>query len=99
LISQIIPPLLQRKLLVEVAMPEAGYCPARPLDRISYEDIIQTLRAGLGQEPATRREPTRDLVRGTFNEIEEAHLRVARSVTLQAMVERTEAVSVEKAAG
>src|SRR5438067_2070067 len=39
LISRIIQPLLQSKLLVEVATPEAAYCPARPLERISYEDI------------------------------------------------------------
>ncbi|PYK65698.1 MAG: hypothetical protein DME21_00355 [Verrucomicrobia bacterium] len=91
LVSQIIQPLLQRKLLAEVATPETAYCPARPLDRISYEDILQALRAGLGQEPATREEPTRELVRGAFDEIHQSEQRVARAVTLQAMVERIEA--------
>jgi len=91
LVSQIIQPLLQRKLLAEVATPETAYCPARPLDRISYEDILQALRAGLGQEPATREEPTRELVRGAFEEIHQSEQRVARAVTLQAMVERIEA--------
>src|SRR6266480_4442525 len=91
LISQIIPPLLQRKLLAEVATPETAYCPARPLDRISCEDILQALRAGLGHEPATREEPTRDLVRGAFDEIRQSEQRVAGAVTLQAMVERIEA--------
>src|SRR5262245_38282919 len=43
LISRIIEPLLQSKLLVEVGTPEAAYCPARPLERISYEDILHTL--------------------------------------------------------
>ena len=91
LVSQIIQPLLQRKLLAEVATPETAYCPARPLDRISYEDILQALRAGLGHEPATREEPTRELVRGAFDEIHQSEQRVARAVTLQAMVERIEA--------
>ena len=91
LVSQIIQPLLQRKLLAEVATPETAYCPARPLDRISYEDILQALRAGLGQEPATREEPTRELVRGAFDEIHQSEQRVARAVTLQAVVERIEA--------
>src|SRR5207247_6130156 len=77
--------------LAEVATPETAYCPARPLDRISYEDILQALRAGLGQEPATREEPTRELVRGAFEEIHQSEQRVARAVTLQAMVERIEA--------
>ena len=91
LVSQIIQPLLQRKLLAEVATPETAYCPARPLDRISYEDILQALRAGLGHEPATREEPARELVRGAFDDIHQSEQRVARAVTLQAMVERIEA--------
>src|SRR5947207_6255971 len=98
LISQIIPPLLQRKLLAEVATPETAYCPARPLDRISCEDILQALRAGLGHEPATREEPTRDLVRGAFDEIRQSEQRVARAVTLQAVVERIEAQGCAAAA-
>jgi len=93
LVSQIIQPLLQRQLLVEVATPETAYCPARPLDRISYEDIIQGLRAGHGHEPATREEPMRELVRGAFEEIQQAQHRVAKAVTVQAMVERSEADS------
>jgi len=91
LVSQIIQPLLQRKLLAEVATPETAYCPARPLDRISYEDILHALRAGLGHEPATREEPARELVRGAFDDIHQSEQRVARAVTLQAMVERIEA--------
>src|SRR5204862_5951737 len=50
LIGQLIEPLLQKNLVLEVATPEAAYCPARPLDRISFEDILHALRAGQGQE-------------------------------------------------
>jgi DNA-binding IscR family transcriptional regulator len=97
LISQIIQPLLQSKLLVEVAAPEAAYCPARPLGRISYEDILQTLRVGTGQEPATRAEPARDLVRGAFDAIQEAEQKMTRALTVQTMVERAEGQASEQA--
>ena len=93
LIGQIIQPMVQTKLILEVATPEPAYCPARPLETISCEDIIHALRAGQGQEPATREEPTRELVRDAFDQIRQAELRVARAVTLQGMVERTEAES------
>jgi len=90
LVSQVIQPLLQTKLLVEVSTPESAYSPARPLDRISYHDILQTLRAGAGQSPATREEPARSLVQGAFDEIRAAEERVAGSLTLQEMVNRAE---------
>ena len=90
LIGQLIEPLLQKNLVLEVATPEAAYCPARPLDRISFEDILHALRAGQGQEPATREEPARELVRGTYEEIRQAEHRVAQAVTLEAMVESAE---------
>jgi membrane protein len=95
LISHILQPLLQCKLLVEVATPEPAYCPARPMDRISYEDILHTLRAGKGQEPATRAEPARDLVRGAFDAIRGAEQSVAKGLTLQTMVERADAQAPE----
>jgi membrane protein len=91
LVSQVIQPLVQTKLLVEVSTPETAYSPARPLDRISYQDILQTLRAGMGEAPATREEPTRELVQGAFDEIRAAEERVAGPLTLQAMVNRAEA--------
>jgi membrane protein len=92
LVGQIIQPLLHAKLLVEVvevATPETAYCPARPLDRITCHDILQTLRAGSGQSPATREGPTRELVQGAFDRIRTAEETVARSVTLQEMVHRS----------
>jgi membrane protein len=96
LITQIIQPLLLSKLLVEVATPEAAYCPARPLERISYEDILQTLRVGKGQEPATRSEPARELVRGAFDAIQEAQQSLAKALTVQEMVERADAKAREQ---
>ena len=95
LISQIIQPLLLSKLLVEVATPEPAYCPARPLERISYEDILLTLRVGKGHEPATRAEPARDLVRGAFDAIQEAEQTKAKALTVREMVERAEAETAQ----
>jgi len=91
LVSQVIQPLLQTKLLFEVNTPETAYSPARPLDRITCQDILQTMRAGVGQSPATREEPTRELVQGAFDEIRAGEERVAGSLTLQEMVHRAEA--------
>lgn len=91
LVSQVIQPLLQTKLLFEVNSPETAYSPARPLDRITCQDILQTLRAGVGQSPATREEPARELVKGAFDEIRAGEERVAGSLTLHEMVRRTEA--------
>jgi membrane protein len=88
LISQTLRTLVQNKLLVEVATPEAGYCPARPLDTISYHDILRALRAGSGWMPPTRQDPVRELVRGAFDSIRNAEDRVARDLTLQEMVNR-----------
>ena len=82
---------------MEVATPEAAYCPARPLERISYEDILQTLRVGNGQEPATRAEPARDLVRGAYDAIQEAEQKMTKALTVQAMVERAEGQASEQA--
>ena len=88
LVSQILQALAQSRLLVEVGTPEAAYCPARPLDLISCEDILQTLRAGQGQEPPTREEPAREFVRGAFEQIQKAERQVAGTMTLQTMVDR-----------
>jgi len=90
LISQIIEPLLLSKLLVEVATPEPAYCPARPLETISCEDILLTLRVGRGHEPSTRAEPARDLVRGAFDAIQAAEQNMAKALTMREMVERAE---------
>jgi phospholipid/cholesterol/gamma-HCH transport system ATP-binding protein len=73
LISQILRYLVQNKLLVEVATPETGYCPARPLDKITYRDILHSLRAGSGWTPTTREEPSQQVVRGAFDKIRESY--------------------------
>ncbi len=90
LIQQIMHTLLAARLVVEVAGLECAYAPARPLEQITCHDILLALRAGQGQELATRDEPARAGVFGEFEKILAAEQRAASSVTIRAMVERTE---------
>jgi membrane protein len=90
LVQQILQTLLAARLVVEVTGRELAYAPARPLANITLHDILLALRAGQGQELATRDEPTRTEVYGEFARILEAEKRAAGSVTLLTMVNRTE---------
>jgi membrane protein len=92
LASQILGILVETKLLVEVAGEETGYAPARPLDRISAQDILQALRSGHGQELATSDNSVRTLVRKEFDAIENAERGVAGALSLQALVEQAKAL-------
>jgi membrane protein len=89
LISKVMQPLLKSKLILCVASAvpdETAYAPARPLEQISYQDILDSVRAGIGQELETRDDPSRKLVRGKFNEILAAEKQVAGAITLRMLV-------------
>jgi membrane protein len=91
LVQQIIEPLRAARLVVQVAAEEDNaFAPARPLDRINCHDILLALRAGQGQELATRDCPARDGVFGEFERILAAEEQAASSVTVLMMVDRTE---------
>ena len=83
-------PLQAARLVVEVAGDESAFAPARPLEGINCHDILLALRAGQGQELATRDEPARTGVYGEFERILEAEEKAASSVTVLMMVNRTE---------
>jgi membrane protein len=90
LVGKVLHPLLQTKLILCVAsaLPdEMAYAPGRPLDQISYQDILDSIRAGTGRELDTREEPARALVREKFSEIQKAERAIAGSITLQALAE------------
>jgi membrane protein len=89
LIHQILQTLTSARLAIESAGAEAGYLPARPPEDITCHDILLAMRASQGQELATRDEPARAEVYGEFQRIQEAERRVASSVTLLALVNRT----------
>jgi membrane protein len=90
LVQQILQTLMAARLVIEVAGNELAYAPARPLDAITCHDILLALRAGQGQELATREDAVRAEVYGEFTRILEAERKAASSVTVLAMVNRTE---------
>ena len=90
LVGKVMEPLLKSKLILRVASPvsdETAYAPARPLDQISYQDILDSIRAGTGQELETRDDSSRTVVRGKFDEILKAERAVAGSITLRTLVQ------------
>jgi membrane protein len=91
LVQQLTQTLSAARLVAEAAGPEPAYLPARPLETITCHDLLLALRASQGQELATRDEPTRVEVYGEFHRIEEAERQAAASVTMLALVNRTQA--------
>jgi membrane protein len=86
LICVVIEPLLTTRLLVEAKGVDTAYVPGRPLNQISYENILEAIRAGQGQELETRDEPSRETVRCEFKKILDAEYEVAGAVTLERLV-------------
>lgn len=88
LVCRVISPMEETRLLVEAkGGEEVAYAPGRPLDRISYEDILNALRVGNGEDVATKEDALRDQVRGEFERIHAAQRDVAGKITLQEMVD------------
>ena len=90
LILQIMQTLCAARLVVEAAGAEPAYLPARPLESITCHDILLAMRVSQGQELATRDEPARREVYGEFHRIEEAERQAASSVTMLALVTRSQ---------
>jgi membrane protein len=90
LVQQIMQTLLTAGLLVEVAGQETAYSPARALESINCHHILLALRAGQGEELATRDDPARAEVFGEFEKILEAERKASSGVTVLAMVNRAE---------
>jgi membrane protein len=86
LVGLIMQPLLEEHLVLEVSGDEAAYVPARPIDTITCEDVICTLRIKNGRELPTREEPAREVVCTEFDRIRNAEQQVAEQVTLHDLV-------------
>ena len=93
LVNQIAHVLNDAGLLAEVSAEGTAYGPARPVEKITCHDILTALRAGQGQEPATRDEPTREKVRAEFARIQTAEEKTSGAITLADLVARAEAPS------
>lgn len=92
LAAQVIIPLVASKLLVEVQGEETGYAPGRPLERISMEDILCSLRTGLGRELTTADDPARAVLREQYEKILAAEMQIANSVNLKTLASRIAAL-------
>jgi membrane protein len=90
LAAQILCTLVGAKLLVEVSNEETGYAPARPIEKISVEDILCALRAGQGSELATADDPGRAVLREEYERVVLAEMHAAGAVSLQNLVMRVD---------
>jgi membrane protein len=97
LASQVLGSLLSAKLLVEVAGDDGGYVPSRPLDKITVEDILHSLRVGQGHELATRDEPVRAIIRAEYERILLAEMQTAGAVSLQSLATRAQSLPPQEA--
>jgi membrane protein len=93
LVQQVLQTLLAARLVAETptAAGEPAYLPARPLDTINAHHVLLAMRTGIGQEFYAGNEPARAEVYGEFARIEEAEQQAAASVTMLALVNRTQA--------
>ena len=89
LVSRLLGVLLKARLAVEVIDDDTGYVPARPIDAITAQDIIQAIRVGSGLELETHDDGTLARVRGEFERIYGAEKDVAAGVTLGGLVKTT----------
>jgi membrane protein len=86
LLQKVIEPLIQTGLIVEVVSKETAYTTGRRLVKISYDDIIQAMRCGVGQEIPTRRDAGYVLVKNEMEKIEAARSSVGGAITLDKLV-------------
>lgn len=86
LLLRTIQPLMKSGLIVEVRTATSCFAPGRPLESISYGDILHSLRSANGQDLATREGPERETVRLELERIREAEAQAASGVTLATVV-------------
>lgn len=86
LIAQLLAPLGQAGLLLEVAGQEPAYAPARPLDQITAQEILDALRAGNGHDLVTNDDPLKPVVQSELQAIQEAERAAAAAVSLQRLL-------------
>jgi membrane protein len=94
LVGRVLQPLIDAGLVLEVTgeKNEVAYAPARPTETITCYDVLQTLRAGAGQQLETRDEQSRAVVCAHFERIEQAERHAAGTVTLKDLVNQVPVV-------
>lgn len=96
--SSVLAALVQAKLIVEVQGDATGYAPARPIDRITIEDILAALRNGSGSDLVTAEDASRAVVRQEYDRVTMIEMQAAGSVSLQTLVTRIESMPPTPAA-
>jgi DNA-binding IscR family transcriptional regulator len=96
LACQVLGTLVTAKLVVEVTGEETAFSPARPIEKITVEDILCALRAGQGTELATADDPARAVLREEYERVVLAEMHAANSMTLQNLVVRAGAMPHKK---
>jgi membrane protein len=91
LISQLVQTLAGAKLLSEVVAGESAYMPARPLENITCQDVLQAVRGAQGAELATREDNARAVLRAELERIRLAEQQTAAGTTILALVQRLRA--------
>ncbi len=86
LLLRIIQPLTKSGLIVEVRNATSAFAPGRPLESISYSDILHSIRSAMGQNLSTREGPEREKVQHQLDRIREAEDQAAAGVTLASVV-------------
>ena len=90
LVGRILNPLLQTRLVVEIAgddTDEVGYAPARPLETISYRSILEALRSGVGQNVVTKDDGHRNQIVDQLNKVRQAEEEVSSNISLRDLVQ------------
>lgn len=82
LVLRVLNPLAKAGLVVEVQTPVSGFTPGRPLESISYMDILEAVRTQIGRPLATD-DP---VVQARLESIRSAERETASAITLAAAV-------------
>jgi membrane protein len=86
LVSRIVDPLIESRLLVEVSGREAAYVPGRPLENITFKNVIDSLRAGAALEPFDGRDGDSAVVRDAVRRVQHAEETASGSITLASLM-------------
>jgi membrane protein len=89
LTQKILQTLIATRLVTEVIGVENGFVPARPLETINAHDILLAMRTGNGQELPIQSTTALAEIYGEFARIESAERRIASTISLQTLIERT----------
>lgn len=89
LVGDIMKTLAAAGLVHEIEGVETGYNVARPLEKLTCQDVLRAVRAGEGEELETREDTDRPLIRDKFLRIQKAEAAVAAELNMAMLVRET----------